>query len=357
MTELDSAAIPPDLFERIFRSSFDAIVLSRVEDATVIAANEAFFAMSGYAENEVVGKSAIDMWVEASDRDEMVKELQATGSVEAMTSRFRRKSGEIMYGELTVQLIHLDGIACILTNAREVTERVLAERELERTVDELRSVDASRRDLIARLNRAQDDERQRIAGDLHDDLIQQLAVWGLHLASLERRANDDATTTSLRSLQLELSATMTRVRRLTLMLWPEGLHERGLVQTLAASFEEADLGEESLLRIQDDLVVEPSAELSSLAYRILQEAMWNARKHAQASYVQIHISSPEGGGLQARITDDGRGFDLGDKGEAGHFGLVGMKERAELAGGSVTIASTPGEGTVVDLFLPDAAPL
>lgn len=122
-------SVPADLFERVFRSAFDAIVVTRLEDAVVVAANPAFIEMTGASEVEIVGRPAIDMWVDPAERDAMVKQLLATGRVEGLTARFRQRSGRILIGEFTSQLIDLHGAKGILTNARDVTE-VVAHRHI-----------------------------------------------------------------------------------------------------------------------------------------------------------------------------------------------------------------------------------
>ena len=105
--------------------------------------------------------------------------------------------------------------------------------------------------------------------------------------------------------------------------------------------------------MHDQLTDEPDADLSALLYRIAQEAVVNARKHAQATTVPNEAVSVADGAI-VRVIDDGVGFhpDLNSAPEPGHLGLATMVERAELAGGWVRVLSTPGAGTTVECWLP-----
>jgi len=105
--------------------------------------------------------------------------------------------------------------------------------------------------------------------------------------------------------------------------------------------------------VVDRLAVPPSADVAALLYRIAQEAIVNARKHANASSVCAEVG-PAADGVIVRVADDGRGFvpDLLSRPQPGHLGVSTMQERAELAGGWVRITSAHGEGTTVECWLP-----
>jgi len=109
--------------------------------------------------------------------------------------------------------------------------------------------------------------------------------------------------------------------------------------------------------IEDALPFEPPSDLRAILFRIAQEAIANARKHASATRIHVSVAGLEGG-IRLVITDDGGGFDVGviDAPEPGHLGLPTMIERAELAGGRCRVESEPGRGTSVSAWFPVAEP-
>jgi signal transduction histidine kinase len=105
--------------------------------------------------------------------------------------------------------------------------------------------------------------------------------------------------------------------------------------------------------LESKLIQEPPVATSTIAYRIVQEALMNVRKHARAEHVNVRLAQ-SAGGLLVGITDDGRGFEPAAS-APGHLGLVAMRERAEMAGGWFRIESDPTQGTAVDFLLPTIA--
>ena len=127
----------------------------------------------------------------------------------------------------------------------------------------------------------------------------------------------------------------------------------GLVPALRAYMGNAD----PVPEIEDALGFEPPSELRAILFRIAQEAIANARKHASATTIHVSIAGRQGG-VRLLVTDDGQGFDVGviESPEPGHIGLPTMIERAQLAGGRCEIESEPGRGTSVSAWLPLAEP-
>jgi signal transduction histidine kinase len=144
-----------------------------------------------------------------------------------------------------------------------------------------------------------------------------------------------------------------RLRHLLFELRPPSLERDGIAAALR-SYAAALDGPEVVVR--DALAFEPPADLGAVVFRIAQEAITNARKHARASRVIVTLSS-EQDGLRLRVDDDGDGFDVAvaDDPDPGHIGLTAMIERAELAGGWLRIDSRRGVGTAVDAWLPDGS--
>jgi signal transduction histidine kinase len=207
-----------------------------------------------------------------------------------------------------------------------------------------READRHRRDLLQRILDATSEERRRIAVGLHDDVIQTLAATVFDLeADLDGAAQRAQTT---------LREVIDRLRGLVFELLPPELEE-GLAVGVDVAAGKTFAGTSTAVDLLFDLGVEPDAETSAMAYRIVVEALTNARRHARADRVRVELRSDEAW-LTGVVADDGAGADELVT-PPGHLGLRTMKERAELLGGSCSVRSVPGEGTVVEFRVPTAA--
>jgi PAS domain S-box-containing protein len=226
----------------------------------------------------------------------------------------------------------------------DITERLHA-------FELLRRSDEERRRLLAKLVRAQEEERRRIAADIHDDSVQVLTALALRLELLRRKTDDPSVLESLAEAERTARLAITRLRHLMFELRPPVLDRDGLAAALRLQIEQVrhNYGIDCVL--EDELQREPEGEARVIAYRIAQEALVNVVKHAAASVVRVRLRSRNGGVL-ARITDNGRGFDPGTQ-HGAHFGLAAMRERAEMAGGWCRVRSFFGRGSVVEFYVPD----
>jgi two-component system sensor histidine kinase UhpB len=200
-------------------------------------------------------------------------------------------------------------------------------------------LESERRDSARRALAAQEDERVRIARELHDEVGQALTAVLLQLD----RAPDDVRVAEAREAA---RATLEEVRAIARNLRPEALDDLGLaaaVRQLCNDAERTGLVVER--RIHADLALEPEVEV--VVYRVAQEAITNALRHAQAERLVVTLSTA-GDGTTLQVADDGRGRVGASEGA----GLRGMRERALLAGGSVVVASRPSGGTCVTLTVP-----
>jgi len=233
----------------------------------------------------------------------------------------------------------------------DVTEQKEAEERLRWSLDALRTTLQQRRDLAQRLEQAQEAERRRIAADIHDDPIQVMSAVDMRLQMLSR----DATVASadLGEVQTEVRDAIERLRSLTFELRPSTLDREGLGAALRLYVEHTARQTGWDVEVREDLASQPDPDLRAVLYRIGQEAVQNARKHAGASSVRITIEGQDGG-VSLRVVDDGEGFapDPDVTPEPGHLGLATLVERAELAGGWARIDSAPGAGTTVSCWLP-----
>jgi PAS domain S-box-containing protein len=237
----------------------------------------------------------------------------------------------------------------------DITEIKRTEQKLTESLDILKRTIEQRRALLTRLEQAQEQERRRIAADIHDDSIQVMSAVDMRLQMLERQVDDDDAVKAIDEIKDTVQLAIDRLRHLLFELRPPVLDREGLAPALEIYLErmasETGIGVE----LVDQTRTEPPPELRATAFRIAQEALSNIRKHANASRVVVTLTGSDHD-VTARIEDDGDGFDRAraDVSEPGHLGLSTMRERAELAGGSFAIDSAPGAGTRVEFRLPFA---
>ena len=233
-------------------------------------------------------------------------------------------------------------------NAR--LEIAVAERteQLRDTVSDLEAMDAQRRHLLQGLVRAQEDERTRLANDIHDDPLQKLVSVKIRLELL-RRARGDLD--ELDVIHETLRSCIVSLRFMLFDLRPPILDERGLVPAIERFLDQS--GVQAAWSVRNDLSTAIDPETRVILYRIAQEALVNVKKHADAAHVEVRLKEDDAGFLM-RISDDGRGFLLEDKtlSRPGHLGLGSMRERAEMAGGRCSLFSVPGAGTTLEVWLP-----
>jgi signal transduction histidine kinase len=207
------------------------------------------------------------------------------------------------------------------------------------------------RDSFRRVVQAQELERRRLARELHDETGQALTSILLGLKNLEDAVGSDSAQSAMAGLRELVVATLQDVRRLAVELRPKVLDDFGLVpalERLTESFaEQTGIGVHFESGLGDERL---TAEVETALYRIVQESLTNAVKHAQASLVSI-VLARKLGAVAIVIEDDGRGFDPEDT-RAGGFGLEGMRERVGLLAGKLQIESREGGGTTIVAEVP-----
>lgn len=219
--------------------------------------------------------------------------------------------------------------------------------ELRQVINDLEETDRQRRRLLHHVVRAAEDERLRIAHDVHDDPVQKLAVVKMRLEMLSAKHPELSEIVEARTT---VSSTIESMRRMLFDLSPPILDEEGIGPALEYFLENSPVSYR--WSVEDDLDAQPSTQTRLIIYRTAQEALTNARKHANADNVRVTLQQ-RGGGVSMEIEDDGDGFEPQKAIAApGHLGLAAMRERAEMAGGSCTLRSLPGAGTSLEMWLP-----
>jgi signal transduction histidine kinase len=206
------------------------------------------------------------------------------------------------------------------------------------------------RDALRRVVEAQELERTRLARELHDETGQALTSVLLGLRSVETAASPEELNAALAHVRELVVGATQDVRRLAVELRPSALDDFGLVpalERLLGGFgEKSGIAVDLESRLGDERL---PGEVETTLYRIVQEALTNVGKHAQAKRVSV-VLTRRGDGLSAVIDDDGCGFDFNAGGTG--LGLVGMRERVALVGGRMTIESREGAGTTIQVEVP-----
>jgi two-component system CheB/CheR fusion protein len=219
--------------------------------------------------------------------------------------------------------------------------------ELDRTKDELRALAAS-------LLTAQEEERRRIARELHDDFQQRLALLEINMSRLRQNLPRSPTETrsELNRLEREVGDVSNELRRLSHQLHPALLEHLGLQIALTRLAEDFQNSGARQIRVEAEKVPGDIAIGTSTAvYRIAQEALRNIAKHANGATVTITINGgPDA--VRLSVEDDGPGFAPLDGHFQGGLGLISMHERARSVGGVLRLTTSPGRGTRVEVEIP-----
>ena len=250
----------------------------------------------------------------------------------------------------------------LLIYARELNDMHQQQRQqllvLQKLYAELQVKEQHRAQLLAQLLTAQEQERKRIARDIHDGPLQDLGVLLLTIERCKRQldagAAEDARTTLAR-LRQDIQQTISTLRTLVTDLRPGMLDTSGLLGAL--DYLAGRVGREAniVVSISSRIGSRLDPTLEIVVFRLVQEALTNIRKHAQAEHAWVNLLR-EGDELHLEIRDDGLGFVVDERMHTalatGHIGLASMGERAETAGGRMHIESAPQQGTVLRFYLP-----
>jgi PAS domain S-box-containing protein len=343
----------------IVENVHDAVIVVDV-DNRILHLNPAAEELFGYPREELIGKSA-GTFAATSQRpgldEEIVDAIRNVGRWSGEVTNERKDGTERVSELLVVPLRDEDGeILGTVGVSRDITERKRSEDELRASYELLRRVDEDRRRLLSRLVSAQEEERQRVAGDIHDDPIQKLTAAGLRLEMLKGRNPPAEQLAEVGMIQTLVEEAIARLRQMLFELSPRTLETGGLGVALVDYVDHANLEGGTRFRLEDRLTVEMPQDIRTVAYRVILEALSNVRKHAFAKSAMIVIENDRASGMRCRVIDDGSGFDSQEiqASPPGHMGLSSMRERVELAGGTLRIETAPGRGTTVEFTLPGA---
>jgi PAS domain S-box-containing protein len=345
-------------FRALLDSAPDAMV---IVDATgrIQLVNAQAEALFGYSRAELLGTNVDALLPEQfhkahpKHRAKYLQHPQRRPMGVGLELAGRRRDGSQFPVDISLSPLETDEGTLVVAAVRDVTDRKKIEQELAASFEQLRRQGDERQQLLAHhLIRAQEEERQRIASDIHDDTIQAMTAAGLRLQQLRKRLATSGELETLKKLEDAIQHSISRLRRLMFDLRPPDLDRSGLAAAISSHLDQMKEETGVAFEVESGIGMELWPDLRIMLYRIALEAIANVRKHANAKRITVRIARKDGGCLVS-IHDDGVGFQPLEGGSApGHLGLTAMRERAEIAGGWCKVRSRPGAGTTVEFWAP-----
>ena len=332
-------------FATVFQVSPDAIGIIKAADGTILDVNEAFTRMLGYTRSDVIGRVWTDVGLVPStdERDKLIELYRREEKVVDYELAFKAWDGNTTTVLLSLTSITVSEEACILAIVHDITKRKRAEEALRQAQAEL---------ALGIRERSAMEERQRLSRELHDSVSQALygISLGAHTALTLFNSDQEKVLEALNYILAQTQAGLNEMRALIFELRPESLETEGLLTALTKQTDALRARHE--IEIELDLCAEPDVPLSikEALYRIAQEAMHNAVKHARSDHLEVHLTR-EPDGLKLEVCDNGMGFDP-QADYPGHLGLRSMRERVMNLGGALDISSAPERGTQIRAFIP-----
>jgi PAS domain S-box-containing protein len=337
----------------IIGSAMDAIITVD-ESQHIVLFNAAAESVFGCPSEQAIGAPLASFIPERfrTEHQHHIRQFGETGTSSRRMGGQRivtglRRNGEEFPIDASISQITENGRKFYTVILRDVTERVRAEKALRRSREELR-------ELASAANSLREQEKSRIARELHDELAQSLTALKMDATWVAERLprEQKALTEKLATMQTMLDGTVAATRRISADLRPLMLDDLGLVpaaEWLVQNFtERTGIHCEFAVGVPDLELEDPYA---SAVFRILQESLTNVARHAQASLVEVALDR-RNGAVTLMVRDNGRGFSPTDPRKPNSFGLMGLRERAYLLGGEADVASELGRGTTIEVRIP-----
>lgn len=348
ITERKKAELALRLSEEKYRTlieqAADAIALYDAK-GKVLEANTSASKLLGYTKKELSVMSLTDILLEEEIKENPVQyDVLSAGNSTVKLRRMKRKDGSVVVTEVRSQQLP-DGR--FLSVVRDMTDRIKAEEELKASYKAVRK-------LTAHLQNIREEERTSIAREIHDELGQQLTVLKMDVSWLNKKFHgaDEKANQRLKELLSMIDETVKSVRRISSQLRPSLLDDLGLTAAMEwqlSEFEKRAGIKTKLITPKEE--VDLSDAVKTALFRIFQESLTNVARHSKAKKVTVVLRRDDHTFILS-ITDDGKGFDINKVADKRTLGILGMKERSSMIGGTYEINSTPGGGTSVIISVP-----
>jgi PAS domain S-box-containing protein len=337
-------------FAKIFHLSPFRMGILRIRDGIVLEVNDSWTTGTGFSRGEIINES-IFKFAETMTPTlvEQIRDLLKNPKpLVNLEVRFKSKDGREVIANTSAVMCELDGEACYLWVANDITEQKLAEEAL--------------RALSARLRSAREEEGTRIAREIHDELGGILTGLKWDLEKIDNTLNSHKDGLQLFEVHNRISSmtglietTINTVRRIASELRPGVLDDLGLVPAIEWQIEQFQLRSGLKCHWTNNASdIELSWERATAVFRILQEILTNVLRHAGAANLYVKLTRNENY-FELEVKDDGHGITESQTRNTGSLGLLGMKERALLVGGEVRVTGKEGGGTTVLVRVPIGA--
>jgi PAS domain S-box-containing protein len=287
----------------------------------------------------------VDFYADPLERDSLVDHLQREGSFHNSEIQFTRPEGSVFWAMATARVATYNEAPAIYVGLNDITERKRIEQALLESREQLR-------ELSAYMEAIREEERKRIAMEIHDELGQLLTALKMDVSLLKMRLAGDSDAAKKADDMRELvETTIWMVRNVASHLRPAALNF-GIVSALEWLVEDFSRRNNipCQFRINGSEPVLPDAHATAV-FRIVQASLTNVARHARATRADVTLTR-SASGLDLHVSDDGCGFDHDAARKGDSYGLLGMRERARLIGASLLIDSSPGTGTSVSIHIP-----
>jgi PAS domain S-box-containing protein len=328
---------------RAFGSSPDAMLIMRKSDGHILEWNERAEKLFAYLRRDAVGRTVaeLNIYLDEADYRRLLADTSSGSSVHDLEVLFRNRNGEIRRTLLSADTDEIDGASCLILSLHDVTERRRLEEET--------------RQLSSRLVNAKEEERKRIARELHDDLTQRLALLAVEVDLLNEEAKRSEVPDSdrLEAIGSQLRELTSDVDLFSHHLHPAQLEQRGLIAAARAYCLEIETRWSIPVRFRErgNMPSDLDPAVVLCLYRVLQEALQNAARHSDTFEIHVQLKG-EKDQLRLVVIDKGKGFNVESPRDGTGLGLVSMCERVKQLYGSIDIQSKPGEGTRVEVTVP-----
>ncbi len=325
--------------------------MTTIPGLDIIDVNEAAIKQYGYSREEFLKLNAKDLRP-PEDVPHFVSEVEKMepGISNTRSWRHKRKDGTIVYVEIYSHEIFYEGQRVWLGLSHDITEKYLAKELLEKSYEDIRQ-------LAGNLQSIREDERTNIAREIHDELGQQLTGLKMDLHWLGRKINstDDEVNNKMKESIDLINATITSVRKIATDLRPSILDDLGLLAALEWQGEEFEKRSGTKFKfINNAGEIEVTTQVATGIFRIYQELLTNIARHANASQVTV-ILDRDDNSIYFNVKDNGVGFELETINKKKTLGLLGIKERTLLLGGTYEFKSRQGEGSITTIVIPLSA--
>lgn len=343
------------LLEKILVSLGEAIALVDLDRRVVLRCNPAFEKILGYPAEEIIDKNTEKLHLNREKYEEfgrIVGESVKKYGIFCGQYKLKRKDNRVIFTEFTVTPLSQEkmGAHILVSVFRDITERKRAEREIKRSRKKLRS-------LTRHLQSIREEERSKIAREIHDELGHTLTALKLDISWLSRGLNKEQTPLieKIKSMSNLIDDGIHTLQRMATELRPSVLDNLGL--TSAIEWQIEDFHQRTGIKCELNFSideVELNNAMATTIFRVLQELLTNVARHANASMIQVSLKK-EPDELILIIKDDGVGISTAQINDPKSFGLIGIRERIHAWHGRLKIKGSP-EGTEVKVIVPMVVP-